>query len=162
MAQRQMPTLFSAELGQHPFLQSLHREIDRVFDRFRDEDDPSEDGLFAIGRRRVMPALDISESDDSVEVTAELPGVSAEDLDVSITDGVLVLQGEKRIDREETDKDFQLVERRYGRFRRSVPLGFAPEDGKVDADFTDGVLKLRIEKPATAAKKTQKVQIGSS
>lgn len=160
MASRNLPSMFSTDWDKNPFFHSLHKEIDRVFDRFRDADpDTAQGDLFAAGLSRVSPALDIAETEDAVEVTAELPGVSEQDLDVSITDGVLTLKGEKSTDREEKEKDYHLVERRYGSFRRSIPLGFTPDEGKVTADFRDGVLKLRIEKPANAAARTRKIEI---
>ena len=107
----------------------------------------------------VSPALDIAETDNEKEITAEIPGVKEDDLDISISNGVLTLKGEKSSDHEEKEQDYHLVERRYGSFRRQVPLGFAPEDGAVDAKFADGVLKLKIAKPAEAKKAVQKISI---
>ncbi|MDJ1008117.1 MAG: Hsp20/alpha crystallin family protein [Paracoccaceae bacterium] len=156
MVRRDLPSLFSAEIEANPFLHSLHKEIDRVFDRFRDPEATSASDLAG---KRVLPALDIAETDDAIEITAELPGVAVEDLDVSITDGVLTLKGEKSVSREEKEKDYHLVERQYGAFRRSVPLGFTPDEGKVETRFSDGVLKLKIAKPDTPETKTQKIAI---
>lgn len=159
MANRYMPSLFSKDTGMHPFTQSLQREIDRAFDRFRDGGTATLEGLFGASDHQMLPALEVAETDDLVEIHAELPGVREEDLDVYITDGVLVLKGEKNADREEKEKDYHLVERRYGSFRRSIPLGFSPADDAVAARFEDGVLQITIKKPAEAARKTQKVSI---
>ncbi|MCV2873706.1 Hsp20/alpha crystallin family protein [Defluviimonas sp. WL0050] len=145
-----------------PFFKSLHDEIERVFDRFgtgwpmsaRDLWDRSEDSL--------MPALDIAETDTAIDISAEIPGVAEKDIDVSITDGVLTLKGEKSSDHEEKEENYHVVERRYGSFRRSVSLGFTPDEGKVQARFKDGVLKLHIDKPEGAASRTRKIKIGKS
>ncbi|NNU81156.1 Hsp20/alpha crystallin family protein [Halovulum dunhuangense] len=158
MTRRNLPSLFAHNAADAPFFQTLQSEIDRVFDRFRQEM-PGGDALPFLGRDGVVPALDIADADGTVEITAEIPGVSEKDIEVSITDGVLTLKGEKTIDRKEKEKDYTLVERRHGSFRRSVSLGFTPEKGKVKASFRNGVLHLRIEKPATAASKTQKIEI---
>ena len=162
MVSRHLPSIFSAEMERNPFFHSLHKEIDRVFDRFRDRDTVEGEDLFAKAGHRITPALDIAETDTAVEVTAELPGVLEKDLEISITGGVLTLKGEKTTDREEKEKDYHLVERRYGSFRRSIPLGFEPEDGKVEAKFADGILRLKIEKPETAVAKTQTIKIAKS
>ncbi|MDI3338068.1 Hsp20/alpha crystallin family protein [Defluviimonas aestuarii] len=161
MKQRTLPSRVEATHG-NPFFRSLHDEVERVFDRFgsgfpisaRDFWERSEDSL--------MPALDVAETDTSIDISAEIPGVAENDIDVSITDGVLTLKGEKSSDHEEKEENYHLVERRYGSFRRSISLGFTPDDDKVQASFKDGVLKLHIEKPEGSASKTRKIKIGKS
>jgi HSP20 family protein len=134
-----------------PLFQSFQTELNRLFDRFNTTP-------FAMDHQ-AMPALDIAETDGAVEITAELPGVKPEDLDISITDETLILKGQKSDTREKSGKDWHHVERSFGSFRRHVPLGFAPRDGKVDAKFESGVLTLRITKPAEAAKAARKIKI---
>ncbi|SPH18803.1 Spore protein SP21 [Defluviimonas aquaemixtae] len=143
-----------------PFFRSLHDEIDRVFDRFSSGLPMSARDLWGRAEDAVMPALDVAETEKEVVITAEVPGVAEQDLDVSITDDVLTIKGEKSSDHEEREENYHLVERRYGRFSRSVSLGFAPDDGKVQASFRDGVLTLKIAKPEGAVTKTRKVSIG--
>jgi len=106
-----------------------------------------------------MPVLDIAETEDAVEITAEMPGVKPEDLDVSISDETLILKGQKSDAREDRSKDWHHVERSFGSFRRHVPLGFAPRNGKVDAKFEGGVLTLRIAKPADAVGAARKIDV---
>lgn len=142
-----------------PFLQSMQREMSEFFDRFRGIQPSSPGEFFEALHAPMFPALDIAETDNEMEITAEIPGVKEDDLDISISNGVLTLKGEKSSDHEEKEQDYHLVERRYGSFRRQVPLGFAPEDGAVDAKFADGVLKLKIAKPAEAKKAVQKISI---
>ena len=161
MTRRTLPSVFSDEGSQSPFFQSLQKEIDRVFDRFRGDPSVSARDIFAGNAGRVVPALDIAETDDAVEISAEIPGVKEDDLDISIVGDALIIKGEKSVDREEKEKDYHLVERRYGTFRRSIPLGFTPADNATEAKFSDGVLSLRISKPAEAVEKTQKITIGS-
>lgn len=145
-----------------PFFKSLHDEIERVFDRFGTGLPMSARDLWSRSEDRLMPALDVGETGTTIDISAEIPGVAEEDIDVSITDGVLTLKGEKSSDHEEKEENYHLVERRYGSFRRSIPLGFTPEEDKVKASFKDGVLKLHIEKPESASTKTRKIKIGKS
>ncbi|MDH5452224.1 MAG: Hsp20/alpha crystallin family protein [Paracoccaceae bacterium] len=145
-----------------PFFRSLHDEVERVFERFGSVFPLSARELWGRSEDRLMPALDVAETDTSIDISAEIPGVAEKDIDVSITDGVLTLKGEKSSDHEEKEENYHLVERRYGSFRRSIPIGFNPDEGKVQASFSDGVLKLHIEKPKGATSKTRKIKIGKS
>ena len=163
MASRNLPSFFSTEMERNPVLPfPAQGNRPRLRPVPRPRGRPRARTCSPARGSRITPALDIAETDTAVEVTAELPGVQEQDLEVSITDGVLTLKGEKATDREEKEKDYHLVERRYGSFRRSIPLGFVPEDGKVEAHFADGILKLRIEKPATAVSKTQTIKIAKA
>lgn len=158
MSQNKLPDFFSDDRITSPFFRNFQREMTEFLDRFRDH--PSGSISELMSGASAMPALDIAETEDSLEITAEIPGVKEEDLDVSITEDVLILKGEKSIDREETKKDYRLVERRYGSFRRRIPLGFVPEPGAVEAEFDDGVLKLKIAKPKATKASVQKIKIG--
>jgi HSP20 family protein len=162
MDQQKLPEKIKADTEPMPFFSSLQKEIERVFDQFRDPFALSPRDVFAVSQNRMMPPLDISETADAVEITAELPGVKESDLDISISDGILVLKAEKSEQTDERKKDYRLVERRYGSFRRSVPLGFDPDTSKVKASFKDGVLSVNIQKPAEAIAKTKKIEINKS
>lgn len=142
-----------------PMFQSFQREMNQLLDRFRSPLVPSNADAFAAFTGPAFPAMDIAETDEAVEVTAEMPGVKEEDLDVSINGDLLVLKGEKSAKEEKKEADYQLVERRYGSFRRQIPLGFVPADGSVEAKFADGVLSLIIAKPKDAKPQVQKVSI---
>lgn len=95
----------------------------------------------------IVPKLDVSETDEAVEITAELPGVKEEEVDVSVTSNILTLKGEKSESREEKDKNYSLVERSYGSFTRSAPMTFDINPEDVSAEFGDGVLTIVIKKP---------------
>jgi HSP20 family protein len=107
---------------------------------------------------RFVPALDIAEDSDSVTLTAELPGMSKDDLEVSIEDGVLTLRGEKKEEQTSEGKNFHRVERRYGRFERRIQLPQNVDTEKIEATFQDGVLKLTM--PKAAAAKARQIKIG--
>ena len=107
------------------------------------------------------PKVDIAESKDAIEVTAELPGVDEKDLDVTLANGMLTVRGEKKSTRDEQDKDknWHVVERSYGSFSRTIPLPFDPDPAKVEAKFDKGILHIHLPKPAEVAKKQQKIEI---
>lgn len=129
-----------------PF-ESLQNEMNRMFGRF---------GIpVAIGEAR-FPALDVTEAADAVEISAELPGVSRDDVSIELTRSGLVIRGEKKREEERKEEGAYLLERSYGSFVRTVPLPFEAEPDRVEAKFKDGVLKIRVPKPeeAKAAPKT--------
>jgi HSP20 family protein len=108
------------------------------------------------------PALNVAETDKAIEITAELPGVDDKDIKVQIEGQQVVVSGEKKREREEKDKNWHLVERSYGSFRRAVTLPFEPAAESVSANFDKGVLRIEIDKPANvkSAAKTIEVKAG--
>ncbi len=145
-----------------PFFHTMQREMNDLFDRFRNYPVRSPGDFLDMVTEQMFPPIDILETETAVEVTAEIPGVKEADLDISVTDDRLVLKGEKSSDHEEKEKDYHLVERRFGSFRRHVPLGFVPAKGAVKATFADGVLKVSVTKPAETKEAVQKVEISQS
>lgn len=145
-----------------PFFQSFQKEMAQMLDHLRGTAVPQPTEDFFSNGTTLVPAIDVAETETGLEISADIPGVSEEDLDVTVQGDTLVIKGEKSADREEKEKDYHLVERRYGSFRRHIPLGFVPETGAVDADFSNGVLKLKIARPADAPTGVQKVSIGKS
>lgn len=93
-----------------------------------------------------LPNIDVSENDDEIEVTAELPGLSEKDLDVSLTRDILRIRGEKKHEHEEQKKDYYLTERSYGVFTRDIPLWTEVDAEHIEARFKKGVLKVRLPK----------------
>lgn len=107
---------------------------------------------------RWLPAVDIQETDEAFVVSADLPGLSKDDIDISLEDGVLTLAGERKFSNEETEgKTFRRIERSYGAFRRSFTLPQGVDAEKVKATFADGELHLTLPKSATA--KPRKISI---
>ena len=125
---------------------SLHNEMGRIFgDLFA----PHEGGTDT-EESTWMPTVDISEMENGFEIRAELPGVSEDDVNVTVTDNVLTIKGEKRQEAETDGKNYHRVERRYGSFQRKFTLPSEVETDDIKAEFSDGVLTLSIPKPEAA------------
>lgn len=134
--------------------QSLQSELNHVLDLFKTVP-------FGLGQEAVL-AIDIAETDGAIEITVEIPGVKSEDLDISISNETLILKGQKSDTREDSGTYWRHVERSFGSFSRQISLGFAPKDGQVDVEFLEGVLTLRIAKPAGAPAASRKIDISTS
>ena len=111
-----------------------------------------------------MPAMEIVEKDDALVATAELPGVTLKDLDITLEDGVLSIRGEKKEEKEEkTDSDrYHMWERRYGAFQRSFTLPQAVDAGKISASFENGVLTILLPKTEKAKVQGRKIPIAGA
>ncbi len=128
--------------------------------RLRDEMDDMVARLFgpmdeAVGvRAEWMPRVDVEETDKAVVVTADLPGVEAKDIEVSVDNNELVLRGEKKEEKEERGKNFHRVERFSGSFYRAVSLPPGCDENGVTATSAKGVVTITIPKrPEAKAKK---------
>ena len=106
------------------------------------------------------PALDISERKDAYLVTVELPGVQADDLDITMEDGLLTIQGERQFAHDSSEQQFHRVERRYGAFRRSITLPAHVLAEGIQASFDDGVLQILVPKAEEAKPKRIQVRPG--
>jgi HSP20 family protein len=114
------------------------------------------------GNERAMttawaPALDISERKDAYLVTVELPGVEADDLEITLEDGLLTIQGERQFTSESSEQQFHRVERRYGAFRRSITLPTQVQAEQIEASFDNGVLQIVVPKMEEA--KPKRIQV---
>jgi HSP20 family protein len=105
------------------------------------------------------PAINVAETKDAFEVTAELPGVDEKEIKVSLDENQLIISGEKKAESTKEQKDGHVEERSYGSFYRSMSLPFEPQDGAVEAHFDKGVLHLTIKKPAKATKITKTIDV---
>ena len=144
-----------------PF-QSMRGEIDRIFDGFmgrRFGDAPS---LFQSRAMPVMPNIDVSENDATIRIEAELPGMKEDEVDVSLRDGVLTIQGEKKSERDETKDDVHLTERSYGRFQRSFRVPDTIDQDQIEAKMENGVLHITLPKRADAVQPEKKIPIGKA
>jgi HSP20 family protein len=106
------------------------------------------------------PALDISERKDAYLVTVELPGLKSEDLDITMEDGLLTIQGERQFTHDSSEEQFHRVERRYGAFRRSITLPAHVTAEGIEASFEDGVLQILVPKAEEAKPKRIQVRPG--
>ena len=114
-----------------------------LFDRFFDDWNVSS---FIGGENELIPAFDITENDKEFIVTAELPGIDSKDVDITISDGILSVKGEKKHEKEDKGEDYHRVERRFGSFNRSFRIPGKVESDKIDASYKDGVLKVLLPK----------------
>ncbi|MDH3475310.1 MAG: Hsp20/alpha crystallin family protein [Rhodospirillales bacterium] len=141
----------------------LRRQMDRLFDSFA-----GGWHLPSIGAPLAMPRwaegtiavqFDVSETDDSYEISAELPGLEEKDVEVSLEGDLLTVKGEKKAESEKKKKDYYVMERHYGAFRRSFRLPETVDDSKIKASFDKGVLHLTLPKAAEAKRKAKKIEI---
>jgi HSP20 family protein len=151
-----LPMLWGERMeGREPF-RALQSQIDRLLSDFS-TDFPATTAWHGNGRLKVR--VDVAETDKAMEVTAELPGVSEKDIDVTLTGDVLTIKAEKKSEKDEKTKDYHIVERSYGTFERSMQLPFEADAAKIEAKFDKGVLKLTLPKPAEAQSKMQKIAV---
>jgi HSP20 family protein len=136
----------------NPFL-ALHREMNRLFDDVFHGFD-----LAPFGFDRVFgwPSIEVSDTDKEMKVTAELPGLDENDVDVELANGVLAIKGEKKTETE--DKDRLFSERYYGRFERRIPVEDVEEDN-VSASFRNGVLTVTLPRTAHAQRQVKRIAI---
>jgi HSP20 family protein len=132
---------------------SLQSEVNRVFDAFF--------GAPAGGTtRRWVPAMDLLETDEALILRADLPGMRRDDVNIEVKDATLTVSGERRAEDHEKSEGFYRVERAFGSFSRSLSLPRGVEPDAVTAEFNDGVLEVRIPKPAE--QKPHRVEIGAA
>ena len=94
----------------------------------------------------MFPKIDLSEGPKNIRIKAEIPGVDANDIDVSIDDGRLIIKGEKKRENKEEEENHHYIEQSYGYFNRSIDLPADVDPDKVDAKFKNGILKLKLKK----------------
>ena len=107
-----------------------------------------------------VPSVDISETEGEYQIKAEIPDVKKEDVKVTVEDGVLTIQGERKYEKEEKGKKYHRVERSYGSFIRSFTLPDLVDETKVKAEFKDGVLNLQLPKSEKTKPKAIEVTVG--
>jgi HSP20 family protein len=109
--------------------------------------------------------VEVSQTDDEIEVKAALPGIRAEDVEISVANGVLSIKGEHKAETEDKKRDYYRREIRYGSFQRSLSLPVSVDADKAQAHYEDGILSLRLPKAESLRPKQIKVSpvtIGTS
>ena len=137
-AQDQMDSLFAHALGRHGQWQSATGASTPAW----------------------APALDIAERKDAYLVTVELPGVKLDDLEITLEDGLLTIQGERHFANDSSEEQYHRVERRYGAFRRAITLPAHVMADEVNASIEDGVLRILVPKAEEAKPKRIQVNPG--
>ena len=142
---------------------AMRSEMDRVFDSFlgrRWANPPAvftgESGGFA------APSIDVRESETEIVVEAEVPGMSEADIDVTLSNGLLTIKGEKKSEREEKKDDYHLTERSYGKFQRSFRVPDTVDEDNINAKLDQGVLHVTLAKRPDAVKADKKIPIGGN
>lgn len=132
----------------------LQRDINRVFESFwnraGDLDWPWGGG---------DAKSDVVEAKDHVEVSIELPGMEMKDIEVSVTDDMLTVKGEKKVERQEEKKGYYLSERSYGAIYRTIPLPPGVDGEKAEASFKNGVLTIRLPQTPEAQAKVKRIEV---
>jgi HSP20 family protein len=134
--------------------------MDRMFgDFFRDDQTRlmRHDGMSEI----MSPQIDVSETENEVHVSAELPGIDEKDIDVTLADGVLSIRGEKKQECEQKEENFYRMERSFGQFQRSIALPVDVDEDRVDAVFSKGVLQIRLPKNPATVQARKKIVVKS-
>jgi HSP20 family protein len=139
----------------NPFI-SLQQEIDQLFDDFT-RGFPSL-GTLGGGMNKMLPTMDVSETDKEIEITAELPGLEEKDVQINVADDILTIRGEKKVEKEQKDKNYHLVERSYGSFERSLALPEGVNADAIKASIAKGVLTVTVPKPVPAQVKKVEVK----
>ncbi len=96
--------------------------------------------------REWIPAFDVSETDQEIIVKAELPGMKVEDIDITLTDGLLTIKGERKMEKEDKGESFHRIERKFGSFSRNLSLGVEVRADSIDANYSDGILTVTLPK----------------
>jgi len=128
--------------------------MDRLWEEFF-----GERRFFAPFERRWRPSLSVAETRDKLIVTAEIPGMDAKDIDISVSNDVLTIKGEKKQEKEEKEENYHLLERSYGAFSRSVKLPAEIDVEKIDATYKQGILKITLPKKEEAKPQEIKVRV---
>ena len=138
-------------------LRTVHNRIDRLFNEAvsrragEAEDEPL--------RTSWLPSVDVHENENELTLRAELPGLSQDDVELTIDKGRLTVQGEKSLDREDTDGDYRRIESSYGSFYRSFPLPDLVDQDNIGARFENGVLYVTLPKVEAAKPKRIELKI---
>jgi len=138
-----------------PAVDTFRREMDTLFDRFFDFGGEGN----GISAWSYEPHISLAEQEDCFEVTAELPGLTPKDFSVEVKDNQLWISGEKKEEKTDNGKTFHRVERRYGAFRRVIPLAAQVDAEHIAAEYKDGVLTVRVPKSESA--KPRRIEVKS-
>lgn len=132
-----------------------HDHFDRMFDDF-----------FGPNRRKMdlqsfdwTPRVNVEELEDKFEITAEIPGMKKEDIDIEVRDGILTIKGERKFEKEEKDTNFNICERSCGTFQRDFTLPENVTTDDIEAEYADGILKLAVPKSEPEKPKEIKIEV---
>lgn len=142
---QESPTLSSSPMN------AFQQEMNRVFSRFFD-------GFPMLENFTVFPPVSIAENTETITVTAEIPGIAANELEINVDGDVLTLRGEKKDEKKSEKDNWYRVERSYGSFTRRIGLPSAVDAAHAEATLDKGVLTVKLAKTVADKAKTIKVQ----
>lgn len=149
--QRELSKRGGGWMRQRSILPALSEEIDRMgrmFNEFFGREEMTPMAMWG-------PPMDVSETEDKVIVKADLPGIDPHGLDISVTEDMLTVKGEKKEEKEEKGEYYYSSERKCGEFSRSVRLPSTVDQDKINATYNNGVLRVEMQKVAEARKKIE-------
>lgn len=146
---------------------SLRKEVDRLFDDFFKgggrhfmTTTPWQSSLMTpLSYTEVMPRIDETEDDNAFYVQVELPGMDREDVDITLSNGLLTLRGEKKREGEVKGRDYYRKERTFGAFRRTLPIPAEVDQSAIEASFKKGVLYIELPKSEAARKQITHIDV---
>lgn len=142
-----------------PFL-ALQSRIDSIFDDFRHGFDLGPlHGSWSEAWHGRFPRIDVTENDKEYLLTAELPGMDENDVELSLSDNVLTLRGEKKAESSERKSDYSRMERFYGTFQRIITLNNDIKAEDIKARFHKGVLEVRLPKSEEGRKNSRRIKV---
>ena len=131
------------------------RELASFFENFADTS-----GKDQLTAGTFVPPVDVYEDEQNLILKLEVPGVNEEDLNLSVENNTLTIQGERKFEKEEKEENFHRIERRYGSFTRTFKLPNTVDADKVDANYAKGILKITLAKRAEA--KPKQIKVGTT
>ena len=134
----------------------MHREINRMFDNFFRGGIQDDGTIFA---SVWTPVVDIAEQDNEYTVKVELPGVSKDDVKITMQDDILTIRGEKKAEKETKETGYHRTERSYGSFQRSFTLPTHVKSDRIEASYTDGILTIALPKAEEAKPRQIEVKV---
>lgn len=138
--------------GSNPLL-NFRDEMENFFDRFSRELSLSDESNF-------LPRVEVRDNGKNFLVSAELPGMTEKDINLSLDNNTLIIEGERKNESKVEEKDYYRSEFSYGSFYRAIPLSSEVNPDKVMANYENGVLKVTLDKVAESKVKTKKIEIG--
>jgi HSP20 family protein len=138
-------------------LHTLQHEMNRLFEEFKSGLGWSHPVVEQLGAFHAK--IDMKDNDKEVLIHADLPGVELKDIQISVEGNSLVLQGEKKVEKESKEKGYYRMERSYGSFYRSIPLPCAIEQENIDAVYKDGVLNITLPKSKDTTKPEKRITV---
>ena len=156
--------------GAWQVLTHLRQEVDRLFDDVsrrvtifplsRRVFDWEPFARLGLSSRGLVPVVDVIEGDNAFEIATELPGLDQKDVEVTVSEGVLTIKGEKKEEKEQKGESYYLSERRFGAFLRTFELPRGVDADRIEANFEKGVLRIVLPKKTEAMKQERKIEVG--